>query len=45
VAEILIFASVGNKFFIANASFAKLFNKHRQKRWQIVAANNLNFGM
>jgi hypothetical protein len=25
-------------------SFAKRFYKHRQKRWQIVASNNLNFG-
>ena len=25
-------------------SFAKEFYKHRQKRWQIVAANNLKFG-
>jgi hypothetical protein len=25
-------------------SFAKEFYKHRQKRWQIVAANKLEFG-
>ena len=25
-------------------SFAKIFYKHRQKRWQIVASNNLKFG-
>ena len=25
-------------------SFAKKFYKHRQKRWQIVASNNLKFG-
>jgi hypothetical protein len=25
-------------------SFAKKFYKHRQKRWQIVASNNLTFG-
>jgi len=25
-------------------SFAKKFYKHRQKRWQIVASNKLQFG-
>ena len=40
--SIIIYAGFMTDFV---ASFAKLFCKHRQKRWQIVAAKNLNFGM
>ena len=40
--SIIIYAGLMTDFV---ASFAKLFYKHRQKRWQIIAANNLNFGM
>ena len=39
--SIIIYAGMMTGFV---ASFAKLFYKHRQKRWQIVAVNNLNFG-
>jgi hypothetical protein len=39
--SITIYAGIMTGFI---TSFAKRFYKHRQKRWQIVAKENLNFG-
>jgi hypothetical protein len=39
--EITIYGGLMTGFI---TSFAKMFYKHRQKRWQIVAKENLNFG-
>jgi hypothetical protein len=39
--SITIYGGIMTEFI---TSFAKEFYKHRQKRWQIVASNNLRFG-
>ena len=39
--SITIYGGILTEFI---TSFAKKFYKHRQKRWQIVASNNLTFG-
>ncbi len=40
--EIVIYAGINTGFI---TSFAKRFYKHRQKRWQLVAKENLMFGI